>query len=74
MYSLVLTQVKRIIAHELTVQISLVLKRCVCTHIKVNCSLFNIEKEIRYSKLMRLRATKEKILFLLMFRDHHLSV
>lgn len=74
MYSLVSTEVKRIIVHELTLQISLVLMRCVCTHIKVKHSLFNIEKEIRCSKLLRSRAAKEKILFLLMYRDHHLSV
>lgn len=64
MYSLVSTQVKRIILHELTLQISLVLMRCVCTHIKVKHSLFNIEKDIRCSKLLRSRAAKEKILFL----------
>lgn len=73
-YSLVLTQVKGIIVHELSLQISLVLMRCLCTHIKVKHSLFNIEKEIRCNKLLRSRAAKEKILFLLMCRDHHLSV
>lgn len=72
-YILLSTQVKKIIVHELTLQISLVLMRCVCTHIKVKHSLFNIEEEIRCSKLLRSRATKGKILFLLMCRDHHLS-
>lgn len=69
-----LTQVKRIIVHELTLQISLVLMRCLCTHIKVKHSLFNTEKEIRCNKLLRSRAAEEKILFLLMCRDHPLSV
>lgn len=72
--TLLSTQVKKIIVHELTLQISLVLMRCVCTHIKVKHSLFNIEEEIRCSKLLRSRATKGKILFLLMCRDHHLSI
>lgn len=69
-----LTQVKRIIVHELTLQISLVLMRCLCTNIKAKHSLFNTEKEIRCNKLLSSRAAKEKILFLLMCRDHHLSV
>lgn len=47
------TKFKRIPVYELTLQISLVLMRCVRTHIKVKHFLFNTEEEIRWSKLLR---------------------